>query len=167
MNTCEKANFKKVFLKLHPSVESFIISRGANKNEALDIAQESFLRLWEKCKEVTEKSLKSFLFTTADRIFIDQFRKNKTKQKYVATLGWDADLKDGQYQLEMQEFKNHFEEVISAMNEKSREVFMLHRFERWKYREIADQLNISQKTVEKRMHNALMFLSKNKIPKIH
>lgn len=52
------------------------------------------------------------------------------------------------------------------MHPGAREVFMLHRFENMKYREIAEQLEISTKAVEKRMHNALLYLASNKIPKI-
>lgn len=166
MNICEKATFKLMFLKYHQDLERFMLSRGANRSEALDIAQESFLRLWEKCKEVSEKSLKSFLFTTSDRIFIDQYRKQQTKKKYMAALDWKSEVQDGQYQMEMEEFKTRLEEVIASMKPKAREVFMLHRFEKMKYREIANQLEITQKAVEKRMQDALLHLSKNKIPKI-
>jgi len=166
MNICEKANFKMMFLKYHQDLERFMISRGAHKHEALDIAQEAFLRLWEKCKEVSEKSLKSFLFTTSNRIFIDQYRKEQSRQNYMVMLDWKSDIQDGQYKLEMDEFKNKLEKVISSMKPKEREVFMLNRFEKMKYREIAEKLEISQKAVEKRMQNALIHLSKNKIPKI-
>lgn len=166
MNICDKANFKLMFLKYHQDLERFMLSKGVVQSEALDIAQETFLRLWEKCKDVSEKSLKSFLFTTSERIFIDQYRKKQTKQKYRALLNWKTDIKDGQYQLEMEEFKIRLEDVITEMKPKVREVFMLNRFERMKYREIAEQLGISQKAVEKRMHEALIHLSKNKIPKI-
>lgn len=166
LNICEKANFKAMFLKYHQDIERFMLSRGASQPEALDISQEAFLRLWEKCKEVTEKSLKSFLFTTSDRIYIDQYRKQQTKQKYRASLSWKSEIKDGQYQMEMEEFKKRLEDVISSMKPIAREVFMLNRFERMKYREIAEQLNISQKAVEKRMQVALLHLANNNIPKI-
>lgn len=165
INLCDKANFKNMFLKYHPDLERYMKSRGANAAEALDIAQESFLRLWEKCKEVTEKSLKSFLFTTSDRILVDQYRKQKTKQKYLVHLGWKSEQEDGQYQLEMDEFKTQLERVISSMKPLAREVFMLSRYEKMKYKEIASRLNISQKAVEKRMQDALLHLAKNKIPK--
>lgn len=167
MNICDRSIFKIMFLKYHSDVERFIVSRGAHQEEALDIVQESFLRLWEKCKEVTEKSAKSFLFTTSSRILIDDFRKNQTKHKYKLTLNNSADVQDGQYQLEMSEFKERFAAVMNAMPAGAREVFLLHRFEKMKYREIAEQIGISSKAVEKRMQIALLHLAKNKIPKIH
>lgn len=166
MNICEKANFKLMFIKHHKDLERFILSKGSSSSDALDIAQESFLRLWQKCKEVSEKSLKSFLLTTSERIFIDRYRKEKTKQKFAATLSFKTDINDGQYQLELEEFKIHLEKVISSMKTNSREVFMLHRFEKMKYREISERIGITQKAVEKRMQDALLHLAKNQIPKI-
>lgn len=166
MDICEKENFKRMFLKYHGDLERFLISRGNSTSDALDIIQESFLRLWEKCKEVSESSLKSFLFTTSERIFIDRYRKEKTRKKYSGSLRLKSDNNDGQFQLELEEFKQHLESVLSSMNQNSREVFMLHRFEKMKYKEIAERLDISVKAVEKRMQNALLYLANNKIPKI-
>lgn len=88
-----------MYLKYHAHIERFVLSRGANREEALDITQESFLRLWEKCKEVTEHSAKSFLFTSSSRILIDEFRKNQTKQKYIVSFDWTSNVKDAQFQL--------------------------------------------------------------------
>jgi len=143
-----------------------MLSRGANSEESLDIVQESFIRLWKKCKEISESSAKSFLFTTSSRILIDEYRKQQTKQKYKITLDWKSNVQDPQYQMEMSEFKQKLEEVIASMSPTAKEVFLMHRFESMKYREIAEHLGISVKAVEKRMHKALIHLSKNKIPKI-
>ncbi len=166
MNVCEKVVFKQVFLKYHRDLERYLISRGSTSADALDIIQESFLRLWEKCKEVSEKSLKSFLLTSSNRIFIDRYRKDKTRLKYTESLSFKSEIKDGQYHLELEEFKKYFEQVLSSMKPSYREVFMLHRFEKMKYKEIAEALGITQKAVEKRMQNALLHLTKHKIPKI-
>jgi len=122
--------------------------------------------LWKKCKEVSESKVKSFLFTTSSRILIDEYRKRQTRQKYQVTLDWKSNSEDAQYQLEMSEFKEKLEDVISSMSPTAREVFLMHRFESMKYKEIAQHIGISIKAVEKRMHKALLHLSNNKIPKI-
>ena len=52
------------------------------------------------------------------------------------------------------------ETTISKLSEKQREVFLLNRIEKKKYKEIANQLGISLKAVEKRMHQALLVMRK-------
>ena len=62
--------------------------------------------------------------------------------------------------MEEQEFKNQLEKAIEALPENQREVFLMNRIDKMKYREIAEALGISQKAVEKRMHKALLELRK-------
>lgn len=166
MGICEEGLFKSLFVKYHGDIERFMISRGANQQEALDIAQESFVRLWQKCKEITSSGARPFLYTTSSRILIDEYRKKQTREKYKLSLSWAPNRQDAQYQMEMEEFREHLEQVIASMKEGAREVFVLHRFESMKYKEIAAHLGISVKAVEKRMHSALSHLANHKIPKI-
>jgi RNA polymerase sigma-70 factor (ECF subfamily) len=59
-----------------------------------------------------------------------------------------------------EEFLDKIKRTIASLPDKEREVFKLSRFEKMKYAAIAEQLNISIKTVEKRMHNALIIIRK-------
>ena len=70
----------------------------------------------------------------------------------------DKTNQNPEYLLEEEEFKKKLQAVISDLSEEQREVFLLNRIEDKKYREIADMLDISQKTVEKRMSGALKIL---------
>ncbi len=72
----------------------------------------------------------------------------------------DKDNQSPEYLLEEEEFKKKLLNVISDLSEDQREVFLLNRIEDKKYREIAELLDISQKTVEKRMSAALKILRK-------
>jgi RNA polymerase sigma-70 factor (ECF subfamily) len=55
-----------------------------------------------------------------------------------------------------QEFLEKVERVIANLPEKQREVFVMSRIEKLKYKEISEKLNISVKAIEKRMRNALI-----------
>jgi len=67
---------------------------------------------------------------------------------------------DPEYLLQEEEFKQRLQNAISGLSDVEREVFLLNRIDGKKYREIAEMLDISQKTVEKRMTGALKFLRK-------
>jgi RNA polymerase sigma-70 factor (ECF subfamily) len=58
------------------------------------------------------------------------------------------------------ELRKEFEKAISSLPEKQRTVFLMNRLENQSYSEIAALLDLSVKTVEKRMHNALVSLRK-------
>ena len=62
--------------------------------------------------------------------------------------------------MEEEEFRKRLEEGISNLPEGQRVVFLMNRIDKKKYREIAEELNISVKAVEKRMHKALVALRK-------
>ena len=165
MSICAEEVFQKVFHRNQQDVQRYLISRGASLQECADIVQESFVRLWKQCKELSIESARPMLYTISSRILIDEFRKKQTRQKYQLSLDWKVESEDAHYQLEMEEFKDQLERAIISMPETAREVFMMHRFQDMKYKEIASALEISVKAVEKRMSKALAHLIKSNIPK--
>lgn len=164
MNVCEEHIFRRVFDKWQKPLQHFLQARGLDMNAAADQVQDCFLRLWQNCKDVAEEKSKSYLFTTASRLQIDDYRKAKVRLKYVQqSNAQTTDTKDGQYVLEENEFKTRLEDTINTMKDKSREVFMMNRYDKMTYKDIAATLDISVKAVEKRMSKALAHLLENKI----
>jgi len=141
-----------------------MLARGVDVHFVSDQIQECFIRLWKNCTKVTEEKALSYLFTTASRYQIDEFRKKKIRLKYKESLNFKQhDSKDAQFLMEENEFKEKLESVIGSMKEKSRIVFILNRYDKMTYKEIANTLGISVKAVEKRMSVALKHLLTNKI----
>ena len=163
MSICEELIFRKVFTRWQLPLQHFLLSKGVYDKNVADLVQETFIRLWKKCADVSEESAGAFLFTTAKNLGVDLFRKEKTALKYIASLGEKIEIKDGQYFIEVDEFRQQLEDCIASMTKASREVFVLHRFDSMSYKEIAKTLDISLKAVEKRMHKALKHLSDAKI----
>lgn len=139
------------------------MSKGVHSADAADLVQEAFLKLWNNCAKVEESKSKSFLFTIVNNLFIDNYRKGKTQLKIKENYKPSHTPETPQYKMEMEEFKEKLENCISTMPTLSKEVFIMHRFDSMKYREIAEYLNISIKAVEKRMHKALLHLSEKNI----
>ncbi len=165
MSLCEKNIFKSIFDEWNQSIQRFIQARKIAAEDAADLTQECFVRLWKNCHKVSRDGASSYLFKLAQNISIDHFRKQQVRLKYTGQMASKSEKEDGQYLMEMQEFKERLEKAIDGMSEASRVVFVMHRMENYSYKEIANQLEIGIKAVEKRMHKALKYLSEQNILK--
>ncbi len=163
MNVCSQKIFKEIYVQWNEPIQRFLQSRGLDLNKAADLSQDVFEKMWKNCKTITPEKAKSFLFTAASNLFIDDYRRHKTALKYRSEFITGIEHKDGQYLLEMNEFKDRLESVIHSMTNASKEVFVMSRFNRMTYKEISEALGISVKAVEKRMSKALLHLVTNKI----
>ena len=74
--------------------------------------------------------------------------------------GLDKTNENPEFILEEKQFKNKLLKAIEDLNETQRVAFLMHRIDGKKYSEIAEELNISVKAVEKRIHLALVELRK-------
>jgi len=165
MSICNETVFKSVYLSWHKPLQHFLQTRGLDLETAADKVQDCFVRLWNNCAKVSEEKAKSYLFTTAANLQIDQFRKSKVQLKYLGQLREKISFVDGQYQMEHDEFKAKLEAVINSMPQASKEVFIMSRFDEMSYKEISEAIGIGVKAVEKRMSKALAHLAKQNVIK--
>lgn len=118
------------------------------------------MKLWEKQPESLNGSIKALLFKIAGDIFISQLRKRNVAMKYKA-IAVDEETGESPFELmKYNELLRNYEQALEKLPEKQRTVFLLSRMEGLKYFEIADNLGVSVKAVEKRMKNALEYLRK-------
>lgn len=159
-DSCKESVYKTLFKECATSVFRFIYGKSGDEGFAEDIVQDAFLKLWQKCKDVPPLKAKSFLFTAASNLFLDSKRREKVVLKFQTQYRQEATVSQEtpEFQLEEKEFKAKLERIISEMPEKSRSVFLMNRIEKKPYREIAEDLGLSQKAVEKRMSVALNYL---------
>lgn len=159
-NTCKDDIFKSVFNEHGESVRNFIYYKSGNLAQAEDLMQEAFVKLWENCAKVPTEKVRSFLFKVANNFFLNQVEHKKVVLKFEKRGGSGIDKQTPEYMMEMKEFKERLELAIAALPEDQRVVFLMNRIDKKKYREIAEELGLSVKAVEKRMHKALVALRK-------
>ncbi|MEL7020803.1 MAG: sigma-70 family RNA polymerase sigma factor [Bacteroidota bacterium] len=109
---------------------------------------------------MTPEKAKSYLFTVANNLFLNQVAHEKVKLKFEKQDHTQQSNETPEFIMEVTELRDQLEGAISALPEKQRMVFLMNRMDGKKYREIAEELSISQKAVEKRMHKALAALRK-------
>lgn len=153
-----RTEFKNLFDMNFDVVRNYIYYRSGDSEKATDIAQETFLRVWEKQLVTNEKNSKGLLFKIAGDLFVSDYRKQKTVLQFRLNTKPETASQSPEDQMQFEELKSNYERALAALPEKQRTVFMMSRVDQLKYHEIAEALELSVKAVEKRMKNALDYL---------
>ena len=119
-----------------------------------------FIKLWENCNNVDYVKVKSYIYSIANNIFLNEVKHQKVVQNYGKYNKRESTNESPEFIMLEKEFMEKLESTIANLPEKQREVFLMNRIEKKKYKEIALHLNISLKAVEKRMHQALVVIRK-------
>ncbi len=158
---CEKAVFEKVFKDYSQMLRNFMYTKCGDIAKAEDFTQDAFVKLWNNCKKVPLDKAKAFLFTITKNAFYNDYEHQKVVLKYKKSKSGEVNIEDPEFELRQKEFQTELNNAINKLSKKEREVFLLNRIEKKKYKEIAEMLNISVKTVEMRMSGALLKLRKS------
>ncbi len=154
-NLCSETLFQKAFFEYAKDLKRFLFFKFKDMETAEDILQESFLKLWKNCEKVTYSKVKSYLFTIANNAFLDVKKHEKVVRDYNKSYVEQNKTVSPEFLIIEKEFYTKVERAIASLPPKQREVFIMSKIEKLKYKEIAQKLDISVKAVEKRMHQAL------------
>jgi RNA polymerase sigma-70 factor (ECF subfamily) len=151
----EKA-FKEHFRALH--AYAFTIIR--DEEQAEEIVQNMFFKLWEKKEQIDEiSSLKAYLYRATHNESLNYLKHTKVRAAYETYIkSSNSEGGDAVDTLSTKELQMKIDKALNELPEQCRTIFQMSRFEELKYREIAEQLNLSVKTVENQMGKALKVL---------
>jgi RNA polymerase sigma factor (sigma-70 family) len=142
--------------------------RGRSQEEAEDLIQEAFLRLHEYCRTTEVHNEEAFLARTVSNLAISQYRRERivsyateTVEELERTTGL-ADATPGPERiLAAQQRLNEITRVLGAVSERTCEIFLAHRAG-YSYEEIAADLGIGPRTVQKHIARAVFLLIRMK-----
>jgi len=157
---CESKNFEHIFYSHSDTIRNFIYYKSGNKELSEDIVQETFLSLWNQCAKIPFKNARFFLFKVAKNKFLNTVKHNKVVLDHTKYFQSGTTNETPEFIMEEKEFMIKLQKSILKLTSKQRVVFLLNRIDKKKYKEIAEILGISVKSVEKRMHHALRLLRK-------
>jgi RNA polymerase sigma-70 factor (family 1) len=157
-NVCEESIFSRIYQKWGQALFNFIRYKTKDIDQANDLVQEAFITLWDHCAEVSPEKAKSYLYTVANRKFLNQVAHLKVVQRHQSETSTGIHQENPEFLLEHLEFENKLQRAIDSLPEGQKTAFLMNRIDQMTYAEIAEALEISVKAVEKRMHLALKTL---------
>ena len=153
--------FKTIYDLYFDAIRSYVYYRSGNQQLSDDIAQDAFIKIWEKRNLLELENIKSLLYKIAGDAYKSHLRHQIIKRNYADQVFILQTSESDTGDENMQEMKNRFEKVLSKLNEKQRSVLLMNKMDGLTYKEIADRLELSVKAVEKRMHVAYKTLKTN------
>jgi RNA polymerase sigma-70 factor (ECF subfamily) len=155
----EQAFMETLFKSFFPFVCKTIYRLVPDTATAEDLAQEVFIRIWNRRNALQDVYFKAYLHRAAINMALDHLDKHKRQGRHLSIEDSVVQLPAGSGAADsphhVKQTTAHIQQAINRLPDKCREIFILSRFEEMTYREIAGALNISVKTVENQMITAL------------
>jgi RNA polymerase sigma-70 factor, ECF subfamily len=151
--------FEKVFREYYAPLTLFANSMVKDKDVAEEIVQDFFYNYWKNRDQITiQTSMKSYFFQSIKNKSLKYLRHESVKNKYATGVLESLQAENNVYQpnvYELKELETKIAAVLEKLPANCSLIFKMNRFEGFKYREIAEKLSISVKTVEANMSKAL------------
>ncbi len=156
-----KDAFRLLFDEVGPKIYAFALSYLKNASDAEELLQEVFLKLWEVRSSLdTTKNLRSFLFKICINLIYDFIRRKNIEQVYLDYSGRNNPSSGDNtwHEVIYNDMLNNLQQLIAKMPEQRQRIFRLSKEDGLSNEEIADQLNLSRRTVENQLYRAVSFL---------
>lgn len=157
-NICKESVFERVYNKYSKAVHDFLYYKYGEQFNPNDKAQEAFIKLWENCNKVTLAKAKSYLFTVANNLALNEIKHQKVVLKYQNQKPRDHHYESPEFILEKQEYLQRYQKALSNLSEDQRVAFLLNKVEGKPHKEIAEYLGVTRKVVEYRIYSAFASL---------
>ena len=157
----DKSAYEELFRSLYSHLCNFAFQFLKEQAASEEVVQEMFFKLWEKREELNiNSSIKSYLFSSVRNHCLNQIKHLEIRNSYKIHNEQQIQHSEQQeYDVAVEhELQEKIEIAIQSLPPERQKIFKLSRFEGKKYREIAEELSLSVKTVEAQMSKALKFM---------
>lgn len=157
---CEQSLFEAFFKKHSKNLHDFLYYKFGERLNPQDKTQEAFIKLWENCKKVRPEKAKSYVYSIAHNLMLNEVAHQKVVLKYTKLNHKQHSYESPEFLMEEAEYRKKLEKAIASLTEPQRVAFLMNRTEGKRFKEIAELLEISTKAVEKRIYGALKKIRK-------
>jgi RNA polymerase sigma-70 factor (ECF subfamily) len=163
----DKHAFDELFRKYYAQLVRFAMGYLHDGQQAEETVQDVFVRLWENAPSISiETSVLAYLYTSVRNQSLNTLKHEAIKKKYEQEQAAAAieNPGDSGEKINLPYFRRLLAKAVGELPEKCREIFEMAKFEGLTYDEIAEYLQVSEKTVENQMGIALKKLRDAMIP---
>jgi len=155
--------FEVLFYKYRNKVKGFAMRMIPTQIDPEEVVQEVFVKVWLKREYIdSDREFQTYLFSITKNLVLDHLKSAVNRRLYFVEEHFQQDIiadchADTHVSDDVEE---KLLNLIDQIPERRREIFCLSRFNGLSYKEIAQQLNITENTVDSQIRNALAFLRK-------
>ncbi|MBT8274307.1 MAG: RNA polymerase sigma factor [Bacteroidia bacterium] len=153
-NICAESVFERIYKKYSKSLHDFLYYKYGEQFNPNDKAQEAFIKLWDNCSKVTLSKAKSYLFTVANNMVLNEIKHQKVVLNYQKQKPKYYTNESPEFILEKEEYLQRYQKALSNLTEEQRVAFLLNKVEGKPHKEIAEYLGVTRKVVEYRIYSA-------------
>ncbi|PWJ42736.1 RNA polymerase sigma-70 factor [Sediminitomix flava] len=154
----DRQMWEEVVKHYYPALLNFIVAMVKDRETAEELVQDIFVNFWVKREKINiTTSLKAYLYRASRNHTLNYIKRRNFEQDYQRSLlytqKWHHNETEDQFHFN--ELEKKLNQAIDTLPEKSKEIFLLSRFEGLTYKEIAETLDIPVRTVHYQIGNAL------------
>lgn len=155
-------DFDLLYRNHAPGLRRRLRARVKCRDEANDLVHDAFARLLGARSRSRVRDPGAFLNRIVRNLLIDRSRRLSTRSPHVPVgFGEEIAVSPEQGQaIELEQMRQRYRELVALLPPRTREVFVLHRIEGYSYKEIAARLDISVRTVEWHIAQAIVRISR-------
>lgn len=162
------AEFERIYEKWNRKVYQYALSKTSSTYIAEETVQRVFIKLWNNIfQKKVHVEIEAQLFCIARTTLLDIVKEERKRQDLLHIKVETDQVPTPSELYRLKELNELYEDIVSRMPESRRKVFMMSRFENLTYKEIAERLSITPKTVENHIALALKVLKKMFVFTIH
>ena len=159
-----KTVFADIYNQYFGSLYVYAVKYVLDTEVAKEMVQDSFVKLWEKRNSLSEEThILPLLYQITRNNCLNHLKHEKVREKHKTRmrkldLNYLAISHSSAEKIISQELEENIRKAIESLPPRCREIFELSRNEEKKYKEIAAELNLSEKTVENQILKALKIM---------
>lgn len=157
----DQSAFEQVFKTYYQNLHAYAMTMLKDEMNAEEMVQQVFFKLWDRADHLNlSGSIAAYLYRAVHNECLNYLKHLKVRSSHQLHVvhRMKNEVDHGPEKMMTTELESKFRQALNELPEQCRTIFQLSRFEELKYREIAERLNISIKTVENQMGKALKLM---------
>lgn len=157
----DEAAFEQVFKANFKALHAYAFTMLKDEMAAEEMVQNVFCKMWERMENVSiSGSVTAYLYRAVYNESLNYLKHQKVRSNYQLHISYQMknETENASKKLSLKELESKLQAAMNDLPEQCRTIFQMSRYEELRYREIADKLDISVKTVENQMGKALKIL---------